>query len=378
MKITSKLIILICFSLITISCSHKLQFNTYVQKSKDFDGIKTLTVGEVRLVKGEELILNDNLGNWSSNQKNLKVRGIERIVKQSLISNLNRFSDYNVVDLDEFRVIYGDSLTSIKPISGLIVKEVDGILNIKFSLYVTSQNGQYEEIKTFYRNSRSKIGKKWKTTEDSSSQRVVRVPYQLKNATITLTGELIRVTNGEIELLKTFSDVIVVSLGSEFTPPSFIQNVEGGFISFFKEDHKTKDQKIGSLPFYQLNHTTVNEKPSDPVNLIGRIGVLISNTILPKFGRYKLLTTRTIDTGGDSISVDLLKQGDIEGSKTRIEDVMTDENERTSENLYNLGVCYEVLGETGISRQLYEESLELDEGNSSTIETLGNLENKTL
>ena len=64
--------------------------------------------------------------------------------------------------------------------------------------------------------------------------------------------------------------------------------------------------------------------------------------------------------------------------KEKIEEIISSTEDKSVENLYNLGICYEALGEPRIAIQLYEEALRLDEANSNVIEALGALQNKIL
>lgn len=374
-----KIIIIILFLMIfgLTSCSYKLQFNTSVSPSSELESIKTLAIGDVQLIHSKEVSLLDNRGNWTVRGQKLDTRGLESLVKRSLISNLIRFSDYNIVDLEEFTNIYGDSLNAIKPASGLKVKGIDAVLNLRFAVSVVNQNGEFDSVKSFSRRTSSKVGKKWKTTESTSTDRKVTEPYQTKTASIFLTGELVGVTNGKIELLSTFSEVSVVSLGSGFVPGSFNQEPKGAVMSFYTRDDRSKDEKLGNLPLFGLSHETIGNMPSDAANMARRIGVQISNAVLPKFSRFEIVVTRTIDTGGNDEAVEFLKRADVMKALEMFEHAISDPEQKTEENLYNLGICYEAIGEPQIARQYYEESLQLDEGYGYAIEALGSLENPT-
>lgn len=373
-----RFILIIFLNFGIIGCSHKLQFDTSVPTSNQFQSIKTLAIGDIQIVRNNELILRDNNGAWIERNRRLNTQGIKTLLRHSLISSLNRFSNFEIIDLDKFNIIYGDQLNFIKPESGLSVKKVDAVLNLKLAIEVITQNGSYQEVKSFQDREIRKVGKKWKTTKNSSKQRVVTLPYQTKNMTATLTAELIKVRNGNIELLGVFSDVFVLSLGNALSPASFAQDPDGGFLSIFSGDKRSKDQKIRDLPFYKLSHETRKSPPSHATNLTNRIAVLISNFILPKFSRYTVLTTRTIDADGDKQAVTFLKQARIEAAKTRIESILSTPGEKTANNLYNLAICYEALGEHQIATKLYEEALMLDEGNSTYIEALAALESNPL
>ena len=64
-------------------------------------------------------------------------------------------------------------------------------------------------------------------------------------------------------------------------------------------------------------------------------------------------------------------------NETSFEDILIDKKQKTAENMYNLGICYEALGDSQIARQYYIEALAIDEGNVNAIETLGAIENQS-
>jgi len=376
LKILKFLPLILIFGL--VSCTDKLQFSTSISPSVELNSIRTLAIGDVRILQNDELNMHDQLGNWTVRQKILEKKGLKKFVKLSLISNLSRFSDYNIVDLAEFSKMFNDELKSIKPVGGMSIKEIDAVLNLKIAVRVVTQNGQFERVKSFSRRTSRKVGKKWKTVEHISQDRKITEPYQTRTASIFMTGELVKVSGGKIRLLKTFSEVSVVSMGSGFVPGSFTQSVDGNFLPFFNGDNRSKEEKIGNLPLLALNHETLGTLPNGSANMSYRMALQISNMILPKFARYTVLATRTIDSGGDEAAVNYLKQARVMKAKEKIEEIISSTEDKSAENLYNLGICYEALGEPRIAIQLYEEALRLDEANSNVIEALGALQNKIL
>ena len=239
LKILKILPLILIFGL--VSCTDKLQFSTSISPSVELNSIRTLAIGDVRILQNDELTMNDQLGNWTVRQKNLESKGLEKFVKLSLISNLSRFSDYNIVDLAEFITMFSDELKSIKPVGGMSIKEIDAVLNLKIAVRVVTQNGQFERVKSFSRRTSRTVGKKWKTVEHISQDRKITEPYQTRTASIFMTGELVKVSGGKIRLLKAFSEVLVVSMGSGFVPGSFTQSVDGNFLSFFNGDNLSKE-----------------------------------------------------------------------------------------------------------------------------------------
>jgi len=361
-----------------ISCTNKLQFSTSVSPSGELASIRTLAIADVRLLQSDEQNLSDQRGEWKVSRHKLQTAGLEKLIKRSLISNLSRFADYNIVDLEVFSVIFSDKLNSIKPVSGLSIGGIDAVLNLNVAVNVTTQNGQYDSVKSFGRRTSRKSGKKWLTTEDSSIERKITEPYQTRTASLVLTGELLKVSAGKIILLSTFSETAVISMGRGFEPNNFSQTVDSKFMSFFSGDDRSKEEKISALPFLDLKHLTFSGAPNASVNLSQRLALQISNMILPRFARYTVLVTRTIDGAGNEAAVELLTQAKVLEAKEKLEAILSNPDQKTAENIYNLGICYEALGEPRIAIQLYEEALALDQSNSNAIEALGALQEKRI
>ena len=91
------------------------------------------------------------------------------------------------------------------------------------------------------------------------------------------------------------------------------------------------------------------------------------NRILPALSTSSTWEIRRIDTGGDEFSVQSLESSNVEEACQRLENL---ENPSISD-IYNLGVCYEVVGEKAIAKEKYKEAIELDNGYDLAIEALG-------
>ena len=378
MKALKILIVILVISSGLISCSHKIQFNTKIQGKPELNSIKRLAIGEIKVVQATELVLRDRKGNWSVREQKLNTDGFEELIKKSLISNLDKFSGYDLIDLEQFRAVYSDNLKSMRPASGFKVMGIDAVLNLNVSFNVTDQEGSFDSVKTFYQSASSKQGEEWVQTQNSSNQSIVVEPYQIRAVTATIHVEIIKVENGNIKQVISFSDAFVISLGKGLALYSFSQEPKEGFMSFFSGDDTSKDEKVLNQPFYKLSHEVGSSNPGSGDNIASRLGIGITNKILPYISRYTVIVTRTIDTGGDDVSVEFLKTGKIEEAKTRIESLLGDEEQKTAENIYNLGICFEALGDSQIARQYYEEALAIDEGNGNLIEALGALENPSI
>ena len=72
----------------------------------------------------------------------------EELIKKSLISNLDKFTGYDLIDLEQFRAVYSDNLKSIRPASGFKIIGIDSLKMIQL-MYELSENKMYIKTEDF-------------------------------------------------------------------------------------------------------------------------------------------------------------------------------------------------------------------------------------
>ncbi|MBU3915839.1 hypothetical protein KKA14_09920 [bacterium] len=315
--------------LMTMSCSKTyLQFKTMQSGDSRYSNLKVIAINNVFLVDSRNTKLHDRLGQWSVKKTESKTAGLEKLVRKSLAANLARFSDYEIIDLNDFNTFYGEDLRILRPITGEKVGNIDFMLDIYIGYDAQEQEGEYQEVMKFTQKTTAKSGKKWITTEDSSHEKVVTVPYNSSKADLMFYTEVIKLKDGSSKVLKNFNGI--------------------------------------------LSH---GQSPGVPMEtMINELGVVISLRILKNISKYSTITKRLISTGSDGKIVKLLEEARIEEAKSALESTISKRNEKKAADLYNLGICYEALGESRIAIQLYDDALAIDRNNEEIIKAIGELE----
>ena len=329
LKIMKTKQLLIWFGLLffTISCSTGIQFNTQKNAEPRFSGIRTVAINKVYLDQTQALQLSDNLGQWLVKDVKLKINNLETLVRKSLVVNLARFSDYQVIDLQDF-VQFQSAFKKLRPLSGERLMNVDMIINIRMAYAAQQQTGKKQEVFTFRETTSSLQGEEWVKTRDHSYQKVVTIPYSFTQADLLCYVEVIDTRKGASRVLKSFNYTI----------------------------SNRKDPK-----------TTMEE-------IVQESGVAISSEILKNVSKYSALTTRIIDESSDDEIVDLMKATKFEKAIQILETTISKSDEKNPADLYNLGICYEATENGGLALQMYQDAFAIDDDNELYIKAIGDLE----
>ncbi len=319
-------LVLILFFTIS-SCSTYIQFTTQKSAEPRYSGINKVGINTVLLRQRKSLDLQDNRGNWTVAQKPLDDRKLETLVRKSLVSNLRKFSDYQVFDLHDIRNFH-NAFQRLRPLSGERIGELDLIIDVQIAYHTTKQTGFSQEVMTFRQKKSVKQGKKWVTTQDSSQQKVVTVPYNHATADLICYVEVIKTKNGASKVLKSFNTL--------------------------------------------LSHES--DPMSTPESMVNELAVVITSRILKNVSKYSVLTKRKIDKGSDDEVLELMENADLEAASKQLEAMLSKSERKNPADLYNLGICYEAMGDPGIALQMYRDAHKLDEKEELYMIAIGEIE----
>lgn len=316
-----------CLLLFGFSCSTYLEFNTQKNAEPRFSGINSVGVNTVLVRNHKSIKLNDNMGHWTASFDHLNSNRLESLVRKSLVSNLQKFSDYQVYDLHYLRR-FQHAYNQLRPLSGERISGIDLIIDVQVSVQGQQQTGQTQQVMNFRRQTRRLQGKEWIITEDIGEERVVTLPYSHTNVDISCYVEVIKTKDGDSRVLKAFNSAI----SNRIEP---MTSLEG----------------------------TINE-----------LGVVIAGRVLKNTSKYSVRTQREIDTGSEDEVIELLEKADIEKATNGLEARISEGSEKNPADLYNLGICYEALGDPVLALQMYREAHDLDMENELYIKAIGDLE----
>lgn len=308
------------------SCSTYIEFTTQKSAEPRYTGMEKVGVNSVVFGDRNAVELSDNLGSWRAKGKKLDDSHVETLVRKSLVTNLRRFSDYQVFDLQNFRKFHTD-FQRLRPVSGEKVGDLDFIIDVRISYDAITQSGRSQEVKTFRQQATAKRGNKWVTTQDSSQQKVVTMPYHHSGVDFICFVEVIKTKGGETKVLKSFNTIVSYQSGE-------LKTVEA---------------------------------------MVNEVGVVITSQVLKNVSKYSVLTRREIDKGSDGEIVDLMENADLEKARRKLESIVSSDDKKPAD-IYNLGICYEALGDAGVALQMYRDAHQLDEDEELYMIAIGDIE----
>ena len=342
------------------SCSSKLRFPVNYTSDPALSHVKKLVINKIEVAEEDTLVLKDQLGHWTESKSKGEFKALKTLIRESLKANLEKYAQFEILDLNETDLLTHARFSNLAPKTGFRKLGVDTVLNLKLTVSAVSQEGQIQKVESFRSSASRKVkqkkGYKWQKVEDQSVDKVVTYPYQSQMLSLLLSIELIDVRNGEYKVLKGVNDTYVLSF------------IHGGSYPEFGQTEKDS-------PMYQLDHSIYSQKPPTLDAIVQRAVILTGTKILPHVSSFKLMVTREIDTGGEEKAVEFLEKGQVEEALNLLQQVTSVSKEEVSaSDKYNLGLCYEVVGEPKIALQLYEEALLQDEGNETYIQAIGGVE----
>jgi len=237
-------------------------------------------------------------------------------------------------------------------LAGLKRRSVDAVLNIDIKVTAIEQHGVYTDKVSFSTSEYAKTGKKWKLVKSTSNDKLVNFPYIHTLYSLSMVTELIWTKEGAKDLIKSWTESFVLH-------------------NFYDGRSGKKDFMVGQntvlISDYGEGEISFNKVPMPFEEALARVSVHSVNRILPALSTSTSWETRRIDTGGDESSVQSLESSKVEEACQRLENLETP----LVSDIYNLGVCYEVVGEKAIAKAKYKEAIELDSGYDLAIEALG-------
>jgi hypothetical protein len=343
-----------------MSCTSSIRYPVEKINDPRLSEIEVLGLNQINVKTSEGLVLHDRNGRWTKSELKgnkagnlewLPGRSVEKIIGMSLVSMLGRSGRPEVIDIKGYQNLLNNS-ERLGALAGLKRRSVDAVLNMDIKVTAIEQHGVYTDKVQFSISEYAKTGKKWKLVKSTSDDKLVDFPYMHTLYSISMVTELIWTKEGAKDLIKSWTESFVLH-------------------NFYDGRSGEKDFMVGKNTFlisdYGEGEISFNKAPMPFEEALARVSVHSVNRILPALSTSTSWETRRIDTGGDESSVQSLESSKVEEACQRLENLETP----LVSDIYNLGVCYEVVGEKAIAKAKYKEAIELDSDYDLAIEALG-------
>ena len=360
--ILNKLFLMLLISAFLISGCAKATLTIRSPAEINTRKIKNVAVGGFEIGQMMLKFKTERNGVWQTHPVLLseeQQKSISRSVRARVINLLTATPYFKVIFSDEFEKLANDAaLQQLVSVRGYKTKNVDAVINGKLWLEIERTDGVdlSKEGLEYFRPPRSRNSIGLNLTVDQ----VVWWPYKSTRGTLGLEIKMSRLLPTEVVATtfetRTYSQRIGGRNGESF------QQIADSFTSVLSTSDTSKIDSIESsadvLPsFEQIIADMALSIASGFVRRVAVTEKVVSYPIAEgSFPNAKIL----IEAGAYDVAIDQLQQATAENS---------DPND-----LYNLGLCFEAIGDYGLAHTTYREAWKTDPENLLFAQGLGRIE----
>ncbi|MBT5794035.1 MAG: tetratricopeptide repeat protein [Deltaproteobacteria bacterium] len=360
--ILNKLFLMLLISAFLISGCAKATLTIRSPAEINTRKIKNVAVGGFEIGQMMLKFKTERNGVWQTHPVLLseeQQKSISRSVRARVINLLTATPYFKVIFSDEFEKLANDAaLQQLVSVRGYKTKNVDAVINGKLWLEIERTDGVdlSKEGLEYFRPPRSRNSIGLNLTVDQ----VVWWPYKSTRGTLGLEIKMTRLLPTEVVATtfetRTYSQRIGGRNGESF------QQIADSFTSVLSTSDTSKIDSIESsadvLPsFEQIIADMALSIASGFVRRVAVTEKVVSYPIAEgSFPNAKIL----IEAGAYDVAIDQLQQATAENS---------DPND-----LYNLGLCFEAIGDYGLAHTTYREAWKTDPENLLFAQGLGRIE----
>tara|TARA_B100001079_G_scaffold123716_1_gene106053 strand:- start:137 stop:1288 length:1152 start_codon:yes stop_codon:yes gene_type:complete len=360
--IFNHLLLIILITVFLISSCAKATLTVHSPAEINTRKIKNIAVGGFEIGRIMLKFKTERNGVWQTHPVLLndeQQKSISRSVRARVINLLTATPYFKVIFSDEFEKLGNDSaLQQLVSVRGYKTKNVDAVINGKLWLEIERTDGVElsKEGLEYFRPPRSRNSLGLNLTVDQ----VVWWPYKSTRGTLGLEIKLTRLLPTEVVATtfetRTYSQRIGGRSGESF------QQIAESFTSVLSASKSSKTDNIESsvdvLPaFEQIIADMALSIASGFVRRVAVTEKVVSYPVAEgSFPNAKIL----IEAGAYDLAIAQLQQATAENP---------DPND-----LYNLGLCFEAIGDFGLAQNTYREAWQAEPENLLFAQGLGRIE----
>ena len=324
--------------------------------------IRNIAVGKFEIGQISLKYKTERNGIWQTHPVLLNVaqqKSISRSVRARVINLLTATSYFKVVFSDEFEKLENDTaLQQLVSVRGYKTQNVDAVISGKLWLEIERTDGVElsKEGLEYFRPPRSRRSLGLNLTVDQ----VVWWPYKSTRGTLGLEIKMTRLVPAEV-------------VATTFETRTYSQRIGGRSTESFQQ---IAESLTSVLPTSKTTETESIEKSADVLPSFEQIIADLALSIASGFVRRVAVTDKTVSYP--------IADGKFPNSKILIEagayDLAIEQlQQATAENpdpndLYNLGLCFEAVGDYGLAQTSYREAWSAEPENLLFAQGMGRIE----
>ena len=360
--ILTKLFLMLLISAVLISGCAKATLTVRSPAEINTRKIKNVAVGGFEIGQMMLKFKTERNGVWQTHPVLLseeQQKSISRSVRARVINLLTATPYFKVIFSDEFEKLASDAaLQQLVSVRGYKTKNIDAVINGKIWLEIERTDGVdlSKEGLEYFRPPRSRNSIGLNLTVDQ----VVWWPYKSTRGTLGLEIKLTRLLPTEVVATtfetRTYSQRIGGRNGESF------QQIADSFTSVLSTSKTSKTDSIESssdvLPSFE--QIIADMALSIASGFVRRVAVTEKVVSYPIAEGSSPNAKILIEAGAYDVAIEQLQQATAENS---------DPND-----IYNLGLCFEAIGDYGLAHTTYREAWKTDPENLLFAQGLGRIE----
>jgi hypothetical protein len=363
--ITMKQIFTVIFLILLSACSEKTSLQIFRSAEIDTSDIQRIAIGVFKIGVVQEDFATERGGDWTKNSVNLtdeERQILSRNIRAHITNQLTKVPFFEVFLTDEFSRLENDAaLQQMIAAQGYTARSVDAVLSGKIWLTSERLDGvDLQKISLRYftpANSRQNI-----PAEKLTVQQLVWWPFKQLSGSLVVELKLMRLQPTEIVATDLIHRRFAQRVGG--SPSGIADQAEKGMnlIQDFLEDQKADQPDASASEIL----------PSLPV-MVGEMVASVGADFVRRVSISQSTVEYPVAEDGDEQARLLILGGAYESALQRLQGWTA--NDPDPADLYNLGLCFEALGDYGLAILNYRAAHQRDETNLTYAQGIGRIEN---
>ena len=358
----SFLLFMFLISVLLVSGCAKATLNVLSPAEINTSKIKTVAVGNFEIGSIILKYKTERNGLWQTHpvlHTEDQQKSISRSVRARVINLLTATPYFKVIFSDEFEKLENDAaLQRLVSVRGYKTKNVDAVINGKLWLEIERTDGVdlSKESLEYFRPPRSRNSIGLNLTVDQ----VVWWPYKSTSGTLGLEMKMTRLLPTEV-------------VATTFETRTYSQRIGGRSEESFRQISKNFTSVLSSTKKSKANSIESSEDvlPSFE-QMIADMALSIASGFVRRVAVTEKVVSYPIAEGSLPNSKILIEAGAYDLAIDKLQQV-TAENPDPND-LYNLGLCFEAIGDYGLAQTNYREAWQSDPENLLFAQGLGRIE----
>ena len=355
----------IFFLFLVSSCSEKTSLQIFQPAEIDTSDIQRIAIGVFEIGVVQENFAVERAGDWTKNSVKLTDEEHQiwsRNIRALLANQLTKVPFWEILPTSEFSSLENDAtLQQMIVTQSYITGDVDAVLSGK--IWLTSERLDGVDLQ--------KISLKYFTPADSQQkipsenltiQQLVWWPYKQLSGSLIVELKLVRLQPTEI-------------VATDLVHRRFAQRVGGSPVGIVDQARKDTSSLRDSLEGQNEDQpavSTLEGLPSLPV-MVGEMVASVGADFVRRVSLIQSTVEYPVAEDGDEQARLLILGGAYESALQRLQGLTA--RDPNSENLYNLGLCFEALGDYGLALLNYHAAHQMDGKNLMYAQGIGRIEN---